>query len=85
MTSNLDEDILPTMIGVLESGIEMAHQGRFPFSSSIHGKVMTPPTASPSIDPKLRMEKFLVQIVSIINCHSYHLMIWRVVRKLRSR
>ena len=34
-------------------------------------KVIIPPTASPSIDPRLRMEKFLVQIVSIITCHSY--------------
>ena len=62
------------MIGILESGIEMAHQGRY--SHSIHWKVITSPTASLPIDLKLRMEKFLVQIVSI-NCHSYihHLMI----------
>ena len=31
LTSTLDEDILPTMIGVLEGGIEMAHQGSFRF------------------------------------------------------
>lgn len=73
------------MIGILEGGIEMAHQGRFSLSSTIHGKVMTPPTASLPIDPRLRMEKFLVQIVSIINCHIHHSMIWRVVRKCRSR
>ena len=71
MTSTLDEDILPTMIGVLEAGIEMAHKGRFSLYSTIHGKDNTPITASLSIDPKLRMEKFLVQIVSIIKCHSY--------------
>lgn len=58
------------MIGVLEGGIEMAHQGRSSLSSTIHGKVITPPIAAPSVDPKLRMEKFLVQIVSI-NFHSY--------------
>ncbi|KAF8964174.1 hypothetical protein BDZ97DRAFT_1816638 [Flammula alnicola] len=39
-----DEDALPTLIGVLESGIAVAHQ------------------ASKSIDPKLRLEKFLVTI-----------------------
>ena len=27
LTLTLDEDILPTMIGILEGGIEMAHQG----------------------------------------------------------
>lgn len=39
MTSTLDEDILPTMIGVLEGGIEIAHQGRFLLSSTILGKL----------------------------------------------
>ena len=69
MNSNLksprDEDILPTMIGVLEGGIEMAHQGSLWLSATIHGNAITPLTVSPSIDPKLRLEKLLVQIVSI--------------------
>lgn len=57
------------MIGVLEAGIEMAHQGKLSLLSTVRGKVKTPSTAS-LFDPKLRMEKFLVKIVNIIHCYS---------------
>jgi hypothetical protein len=68
------------MIGVLEGGIEMAHQGKLSFSAAIYGKVITPLTASPAIDPKLRLENFLAQIVSIIHGHILnHPIIWRIV------
>ncbi|KAF8158295.1 hypothetical protein B0H34DRAFT_708196 [Crassisporium funariophilum] len=54
-----DEDALPTLIGVVESGIAMAHQ------------------ASETIDPKLRLEKFLAQIYEDAELVDSALDVWR--------
>ncbi|KAF8798785.1 hypothetical protein BYT27DRAFT_7202479 [Phlegmacium glaucopus] len=58
-----DEDILPTMIAILEGGMEMAHQ------------------VSPSIDPGLRLEKFLVQIYENAGLVDSVLKVWQSAAK----
>lgn len=57
-----DEDSLATVIGVLESGVEMVHKGYFyPIISSQYTQRSV--IASKTGDVKLRLEKFLASVV----------------------
>lgn len=59
-----DDNVVPTLIGVLENGIALAYQGSkhiFTLRIRTNGTRV----ASKIIDPKLRLEKFLVVIVRI--------------------
>ncbi|KDR82688.1 hypothetical protein GALMADRAFT_57506 [Galerina marginata CBS 339.88] len=60
---NEDENVLPTLIGVLESGMEMAHR------------------ASKSIDPKLRLEKFLASIYENVGLLDSVFEVWKATAK----
>jgi hypothetical protein len=68
-----DQDALPTLIGVVESGIEMARQGSALYLSWLT-RAEPSALASKSIDPKLRLEKFLVSIVCPVYEFIQHLL-----------
>ncbi|KAF8908958.1 hypothetical protein CPB84DRAFT_1766490 [Gymnopilus junonius] len=59
-----DENTLPTLVGVLESGIEMAHQAFYA-------------SASKTIDAKLRLEKFLASIYENVGLADSVFQVWK--------
>jgi len=62
MRLSTDEDSLATVIGVLESGVEMVHKGYFyPIIPSQFTQRLV--LASKTGDVKLRLEKFLASVV----------------------
>lgn len=62
---HLDEDAFATLVKVLEAGIDMVRASKSLVSLSRYFNVMKSSIASSAGDPRLRLEKYLTEIVCL--------------------